>query len=51
MLTASRACADNDHMKGLLSALAFYLRILHAFPVGTLVSFQEWDVYLFTPKQ
>lgn len=49
MLRVSQACADNDHMKGLLSALAFYLQILDALPIGTLVSFQGWDLCLFTP--
>lgn len=49
MLTVSQACADNDHMKGLLSALAFYLQILDAAHIGTLVSFQGWDLYLFSP--
>lgn len=49
MLTVSQAHADNDHMKGLLSALAFYLQILDAVPIGTLVSFQGWDLYPLTP--
>lgn len=48
MLLVSQAAADNDHVKGLLSALAFYLQIPRVVPIGTLASFQGWDLNLFT---